>query len=103
MNYIILKTVVESTIQNYNQQYPTKKVNENHVTIQSMNKDGIDMVIKSPHDKKEIHIHAQINLVTEMTPSGATGTIADNINDNDVLQVHQKLTPHATIADMLTL
>lgn len=37
MNFLILKTIIESTIQNYNHQNPGDKISENNVSLTGMN------------------------------------------------------------------
>lgn len=63
MNYIILKTIIDSTIQNYNQTNPTQTVTENNVSIINMTAKGIDILIRCPHTHKDIRIHAEVNFM----------------------------------------
>lgn len=49
MNFLILKTIIESTIQNYNHQNQQAKISENHVSIVSLNNTGVDLLIRCPH------------------------------------------------------
>jgi len=63
MNYIILKTIIDSTIQNYNQTNPTQVITESNVSITSMTAKGIDILIRCPHTHKDIRIHAEVNFM----------------------------------------
>lgn len=106
MNYIILKTIIDSTIQNYNQNNPTQSITESHVSLTNMTMHGIDLLIKCPHTHKEIRIHAEVNFmngptVNNFTVSGAgMTTTTRQIDDNDVTAIHKALQENTNISDL---
>lgn len=107
MNFLILKTIIESTIQNYNHQNQHAKISENHVSIVSLNNTGVDLLIRCPHTGKEINVRAEVNfmngpLPTNFSIAGGEGMPAVNgqINDHDVTQVRQALKVNTTISDL---
>lgn len=105
MNYTILKTIIDSTIQNYNQNNPTQTVTESHVSVVSMTQHGLDLMIRCPHTQKEIRIHAEVNFMNgptnnfTMTGNGMT-TTTRQIDDNDVTAVHEALQKNTSISDL---
>jgi hypothetical protein len=106
MNYIILKTIIDSTIQNYNQNNPTQAITENHVSLTNMTMHGIDLLIRCPHTQKEIRIHAEVNFmnwptVNNITFSGnSVTTTTRQIDDNDVTAVHEALQKNIPLSDL---
>lgn len=105
MNYTILKTIIDSTIQNYNQNNPTQAVTESHVSVISLTQHGLDLMIRCPHTHKEIRIHAEVNFMNgptnnfTMTGNGMT-TTTRQIDDNDVTAVHEALQKNTSISDL---
>lgn len=106
MNYIILKTIIDSTIQNYNQNNPTQTITENHVSLTNMTMHGIDLLIRCPHTHKEIRIHAEVNFMNgptannfTMTGNGIT-TTTRQIDDNDVTAVHEALQKNTSVSEL---
>jgi hypothetical protein len=106
MNYIILKTIIDSTIQNYNQGNPSQTINENHVSLMNMTMHGIDLLIRCPHTHKEIRIHAEVNFMNGPTvnnftvSSGGMTTTTRQIDDNDVTAIHKALQKNTNISDL---
>lgn len=106
MNYIILKTIIDSTIQNYNQSNPTQPITESHVSLTNMTMHGIDLLIRCPHTQKEIRIHAEVNFmnwptVNNVTLSGnSVTTTTRQIDDNDVTAIHQALQKNTSVSDL---
>lgn len=103
MNYAILKTIIDSTIQNYNQNNPTQTVNEQHVSLINMTQHGLDLLIRCPHTQKEIRIHAEVNFMNGanniITNNGIT-TTTQHINDDDVTAIHKALQKNTSISDL---
>lgn len=106
MNYIILKTIIDSTIQNYNQNNPTQPITESHVSLTNMTMHGIDLLIRCPHTQKEIRIHAEVNFMNgtaannfTVTGNGIT-TTTRQIDDNDVTAIHEALQKNTSISDL---
>ncbi len=106
MNYAILKTIIDSTIQNYNQNNPTQPVTESHVSLTNMTMHGIDLLIRCPHTQKEIRIHAEVNFMNGptvnnqvITGNGMT-TTTRQIDDNDVTAIHEALQKNTSISDL---
>ena len=105
MNFLILKTIIESTIQNYNHQNQQAKISENHVFIISMNNKGVDLMIRCPHVGREITVRAEVNfmngpLPTNFSIAGDGIAVQGQINDSDVTQVRQALKASTTISDI---
>ena len=69
MNFLILKTIIESTIQNYNHQNPTAKVSENNVSITNLTTKGVDLLIRCPHTNKEVTVRAEVNFMNGPLPT----------------------------------
>jgi hypothetical protein len=107
MNYIILKTIIDSTIQNYNQNNPAQPITESHVSLTNMTMHGIDLLIRCPHTQKDIRIHAEVNFMNgpdavnnfTVTGNGIT-TTTRQIDDNDVTAVHKALQKNTSISDL---
>lgn len=106
MNFLILKTIIESTIQNYNHQNQQAKISENHVSIISLNSKGVDLLIRCPHTGKEVNVRAEVNFMNGPLPTnfsiagdGMT-EVTGQINDTDVTQVQQALKVNTTISDL---
>lgn len=105
MNYTILKTIIDSTIQNYNQNNPTQPVSDNHVSLINMTTHGIDLMIRCPHTHKEIRIHAEVNFMNgptnNFTVSGnSITTTTRQIDDNDVTAIHEALQNNTSISEL---
>ncbi len=109
MNFLILKTIIESTIQNYNHQNPQAKISENHVSIVKLHNSGVDLLIRCPHTQKEINIRAEVNLMNGPLPNDfalssnnrpRNQKAQGQIDDTDVTQVRQALKDHTTISDL---
>lgn len=102
MNYLILKTVIDSTLQNYNTNNPTAKVSENNIYIVSLAQKGIDLMIHCPHTGKKIQVHAEINMMNNLMQTSQTPIVSSiHINDDDVIAVHKALQKNTNIADLL--
>jgi len=106
MNYIILKTIIDSTIQNYNQNNPSQPITESHVSLINMTMHGIDLMIRCPHTHKEIRIHAEVNFMNGMTHNNLTMmgngiTTTRQINDTDVTAIHEALQKNSSVSDLL--
>ncbi len=106
MNFLILKTIIESTIQNYNHQNPGEKISENNVSLTGMNAHGVDLLIRSPGTNKEITVRAEVNFMNGPLPTnfsiagGGMPEVKGQINDNDVTEVRQALKNSSTISDL---
>ena len=105
MNYIILKTIIDSTIQNYNQTNPTQVITESNVSITNMTAKGIDILIHCPHTKKDIRIHAEVNFMgqqpnTPMMSGNSITTTTRQIDDNDVTAIHKALQQNTSLSDL---
>ncbi len=106
MNFLILKTVIESTIQNYNHQNQSARISENNVFITQMSQKGVDLLIRCPHTGKEITVRAEVNFMNGPLPThfsimgGGMPEISGQINDNDVIEVRQALQNNTTISDL---
>ena len=103
MNFLILKTIVESTILNFNTQNPVEKISENNVSIVNMSQKGIDLMIRTPSGK-DINVHAEVNFMNGPLPQSFSVTENQNnvgrVNDNDVTKVHQVLKNTTNISDL---
>ena len=103
MNYAILKTIIDSTIQNYNQSNASQPVTEHHVSLVNMTQHGLDLLIRCPHTQKEIRIHAEVNFMNGtnniITNNGIT-TTTQHINDDDVTAIHEALQKNTSISDL---
>jgi hypothetical protein len=107
MNFLILKTIIESTIQNYNTQNQMAKIGENNISIVSMSQKGIELLIRCPHTGKEVNVHAEVNFMNGPLPTNFTingnahmPQTTGQINDDDVTQIHQALKNTTNIADL---
>lgn len=106
MNFLILKTIIESTIQNYNTQNPMAKISENNVTITSFSPKGVDLMIRCPHTNKEMTVRAEVNFMNGPLPTnfsiagGGMPEVTGQINDTDVTQIRQALKNTTTISDL---
>ena len=106
MNYIILKTIIDSTIQNYNQTNPTQVITESNVSITSMTAKGIDILIRCPHTHKDIRIHAEVNFMNwipannEATAGQSMTTTTRQIDDDDVTAIHKALQQNTNLSDL---
>ncbi len=106
MNFLILKTIIESTIQNYNHQNQTAKITENNVTITNFSPKGVDLMIRCPHSGKEVTVRAEVNFMNGPLPTnfsiagGGMPDVSGQINDNDVTNVRQALKSNTNIADL---
>lgn len=106
MNFLILKTIIESTIQNYNHQNPGDKISENNVSLTGMNAQWVDLVIRSPQTNKEVTVRAEVNFMNGPLPTnfsiagGGMPEVKGQINDNDVTAVRQALKNSSTISDL---
>lgn len=106
MNFLILKTIIESTIQNYNHQNPTAKISENNVSIIGLNNKGVDLMIRCPHTNKEVNVRAEVNFMNGPLPTnfsiagGGMPEVKGQINDSDVTEVRQALKTSTTISDL---
>jgi hypothetical protein len=106
MNFLILKTIIESTIQNYNHQNPTAKISENNVSLTGLNNNGADLLIRCPHTNKEVSVRAEVNFMNGPLPTnfsiagGGMPEVKGQINDNDVTEIRQALKNTATISDL---
>jgi galactitol-specific phosphotransferase system IIB component len=106
MNFLILKTIIESTIQNYNHQNPTAKVSENNVSITNLNTKWVDLLIRCPHTNKEVTVRAEVNFMNGPLPTnfsiagGGMPEVKWQINDTDVTEIRQALKKTTTISDL---
>mgnify|MGYP006318559081 CR=1 FL=1 len=106
MNFLILKTIIESTIQNYNHQNQHAKISENHVSIVSLTNKGLDLLIRCPHTGKEINVRAEVNFMNGPLPTnfslagGGMNPVIGQINDGDVTQVRKALKSKTTISEL---
>jgi hypothetical protein len=106
MNFLILKTIIESTMQNYNHQNQMAKISENNVFITGLNDKGVDLLIRCPHTGKEVNVRAEVNFMNGPLPTnfsiagGGMPDITGQINDTDVSEVRQALKSNTTISDL---
>lgn len=106
MNFLILKTIIESTIQNYNHQNPTAKISENNVSITNLTNKGVDLLIRCPHTNKEVTVRAEVNFMNGPLPTnfsiagGGMPEVTGQINDTDVTEIRQALKKTTTISDL---
>lgn len=106
MNFLILKTIIESTIQNYNHQNQNAKISENNVTITSFSPKGVDLLIRCPHTGKEMTVRAEVNFMNGPLPTnfsiagGGLPDVSGHINDSDVTDIRQALKNTTNIADL---
>jgi hypothetical protein len=106
MNFLILKTIIESTIQNYNHQNLTAKISENNVSLTGLNNNGADLLIRCPLTNKEVTVRAEVNFMNGPLPTnfsiagGGMPDVKGQINDNDVTEIRQALKNTATISDL---
>jgi hypothetical protein len=106
MNFLILKTIIESTIQNYNHQNQNAKISENNVSIVKLNSKGVDLLIRCPHTGKEVNVRAEVNFMNGPLPTnfsiagGGMPEVKGQINDNDVTQIRQALKDTTSVADL---
>ena len=109
MNYLILKSVIDTTIKNYNANRKDNRINANHIFIKSVSNAGIELVIKCPHTGKNTTVQAQINV---MHTSGANTEVfsgdkermpknAKKVDDSDVMSVRQALKQSSSLEDLL--
>ena len=103
MNFLILKTIVESTILNFNTQNPAEKISENNVSIVNMSQKGIDLMIRTTSGK-DINVHAEVNFMNGALPNNFSVTENQSnvgkVNDNDVTRIHQALKNTTNISDL---
>lgn len=108
INYTILKSIIETTIKNYNAKEQHYKINENHVFLVGVHKGGLDLLIKCPHTGKETNIHAEVNFMNVPQANGmvanqfqqTTSSSTGNVNDKDVMEVRQALKKNGSVADL---
>lgn len=106
MNFLILKTIIESTIQNYNHQNQTAKISENNVSITNLNTKWVDLLIRCPHTGKEVTVRAEVNFMNGPLPTnfsiagGGMPEVKWQINDTDVTNIRQALKKTTTISDL---
>ncbi len=106
MNYVILKTIIDSTLQNYNQNNPSQPVTEHHVSLISMTQHGLDLLIRCPHTNKEVRIHAEVNFMNGPTINNVTvsgngmTTTTRQIDDNDVTAIHEALQKNTSLSEL---
>jgi hypothetical protein len=108
MNYLILKTVIESTIQNYNQQNGHAQITEQNVTIVKMSQKGIDLTIHDPHNGQDVQVHAEVNFMNGPLPANFSVTgvrqekskVKGQVSDQDVTEIRQALKNNSNVSDL---
>lgn len=106
MNFLILKTIIESTIQNYNHQNPNARIGDNNVFLANVTDRGVDLLIRWIPGNKEVHVRAEVNFMNGPLPTnfsiagGGLPQVTGTINDQDVVQVRDALKERATVSDL---
>lgn len=110
MLYSILKTIIDTTIVQYNCQNCQWKIDENSVTIGETNENQIHLDIICPHCQSHAHIHAEVaNVNTQITHTrlgsgGDQRSLKKNenaIKDTDIQAVTENLQHIRSVEDLL--
>lgn len=106
MNFLILKTIIDSTIQNYNHQNPNAHISDNNVSIAGISDKGVDILIRASNQSKDIHVRAEVNFMNGPLPTnfsiagGGLPEVNGVINDQDVTEVREAIKNHTTISEL---
>lgn len=115
INYIILKSIIETTLKNYNAKERIYPVNENNIFLVGLSPSGLDLMIQCPKTGKQTNIHAEVNFMN-VDQNGISGQPNTNpvftqpiqqptkkegtISDSDVMDVRQALKTKGSIRDL---
>lgn len=109
---MILKSIIETTLKNYNAKEKIHKVNENHIFLVGLSNSGLDLMIQCPQTGKQTNIHAEVNFMqvdqnsvqndisphtNQIQPSTQSGS---TISDSDVMDVRQALKTKPSVQDL---
>ena len=114
MNYLILKSIIESTIAHFACKNCGGKISERDVQIIGSGGNGVNMEVHCPHCKAEWIIKAEISMVQDgnmpnTVPTGMefVGTVelptGEKIQDADIVALHEKLrSGNLSVQDLLS-
>ncbi len=116
MNYLILKSIIESTIAHFACKNCGGKISERDVQIVGTGGNGVNMEVHCPHCQTEGMIKAEINMiqnadVASAVPEGMefVGTVElptispEKIKDSDIVALHEKLrSGNLSVHDLLS-
>ncbi len=110
MLYIVLKTILETTIHQYTCQTCQNKVNESAILIKSVSESMLNLNITCPHCGSMAEMHAE---VANMDPSfleseawkkvihKAVKRSENTIKDSDIQAIEKTLSETGSIEDLL--
>lgn len=110
MLYIVLKTIIETSITQYTCQNCQGKVNESSISVGHANENAIDLTITCPHCASQTQIHAEIaNMNHEFLESDegkeviqkAIKKSENTIKDTDIESLSKTLSETRSIEDLL--
>ncbi len=110
MLYVVLKTIIETSIAQYTCQSCQGKVNESSINVTHANESAIDLTITCPHCASGTQIHAEIaNMNHEFLQSDewqqvihqAIKKSENAIKDADIESVQKSLSESRSIEDLL--
>ena len=119
MNFLIMKSIVEATLANFECKTCSSKITDRDVQIIGASGQGVNMEVLCPHCKASGMIKAEINVigdpadVAKLQASGMLdGTIIQGeslatnqlpaIKDDDILALREKLRHSVSIEDLLS-
>jgi len=116
MNYLIMKSIIDTTISHYNCKECGSKIAERDVAIIDSGKQGVNMEIHCPHCHDIATIKAEINVINgpsdieTFSHAGAmitkligmeTNIVPEKlIQDEDILQLRNRLKQNASVSDL---
>lgn len=111
MNYTILKTIIETSLNQYSCQNCQQKPDENSISIEQVNEWAVDFMVTCPHCKAEAQMHAEIGSAQLNTlPNNnsiwikkhiSTRKNTNAIQESDIADIEKNLTEKISIEDLL--
>ncbi len=102
MIYILIKNIIETTIQNYRCELCTSTLNEVSISLQKLSDTSIDLECTCPSCKTISHVHIQVADMKQAMMNANTKIINKNaIKSEDILKISEDIAHAHTIEDLL--
>lgn len=100
MVYILIKNIIETTIQNYRCELCAGTLNEASISLQKLSDTSIDLECTCPSCKTISHVHIQ---VADMKQAMTNAKILNKnaIKSEDILKISEEILQVHTIEDLL--
>lgn len=104
MIYILLKNIIETTIQNYRCEVCSGGLQEISISIKKLSDQSIDLECVCPSCQTTSHVHIQIaDIQNTLRNAGLLGknTNKDSIKDEDIAKISEDLLRIQSVEDLL--